>query len=465
MSSGKAKPWGGRFRQGQSSAVESFTESVSYDRLLYKQDIAGSKAHARMLAARGVISSQDAQSIVAGLDQVLAAIESGDFAWKKELEDVHMNIERRLSELAGDAGKRLHTGRSRNDQVALDFRLYVSERLDDWAALCVDLIRAFMEQAQEHQHVLLPGCTHMQPAQPVSLAHHLLAYAWMLRRDHERITDCLKRVRVSPLGAAALAGTTYPLDPEAVARELGFHKIFDNSMDAVADRDFAAEALFAANLCMVHLSRFCEELIIWANPNFGYVLLPDAYATGSSIMPQKKNPDVAELVRGKVGRVQGALVSLLTTLKALPLAYNRDMQEDKEPFFDADTTLSTSLELVAGMVRALRFNEQAMRAALDQGFCNATELADYLVGKGVPFRDAHHATGKAVALAEETNRRLEDLTLDELRHCATEVGEDVYAVLPHEAAVQRRVTHGSTGPDAVRTQLGALGAWVEAQPR
>ncbi len=455
------KPWAGRFREGQSKAVETFTESVSFDHRLYRQDIAGSKAHATMLAARGIISEEDVRSIITGLDQVLGEIESGVFQWRHDLEDVHMNIESRLTELVGDAGRKLHTGRSRNDQVALDFRLYVAERLRAWQSGCAALVAALVDQASAHREVLLPGCTHLQPAQPVSLAQHLLAYAWMLVRDVERMTDCLKRTQVSPLGAAALAGTTHDLDPWATARELGLDRVFDNSMDAVSDRDFVAEALFCASLCMVHLSRFCEELILWANPNFGYLSLPDAYSTGSSIMPQKKNPDVAELVRGKVGRVHGALVALLTTLKGLPLAYNRDMQEDKEPFFETDRTLDASLSLMAGMTAALRFRPERMRQALKSGFVNATELADYLVRKGVPFRDAHHATGRAVALAEENGRGLEDLDIEELRGCAPEVENDVYEALAFETAVCRRNTHGGTGPVPVAKQLEDLRRWLE----
>lgn len=461
------KPWGGRFRQEQGEDVEAFTESVSFDQILYREDITGSKAHARMLARQGVISTDEAKAIVEGLDQVLEEIESKQFVWRRELEDVHMNIERRLTELIGDPGRKLHTGRSRNDQIALDFRLFVVARLEAWETLCRDLIAAFVAQAEANREVLLPGCTHLQPAQPVSLAQHLLAYAWMLKRDVSRIRDCKQRASISPLGAAALAGSTYALDPASVAEELGLGGVFDNSMDAVSDRDFAAEALFTGSLIMTHLSRFCEELILWANPNFGYVKLPDAYATGSSIMPQKKNPDVAELIRGKTGRVYGSLTTLMTTLKGLPLAYNRDMQEDKEPFFDTDRTVSGSLALAAGMVRALAFVPEAMFKALALGYLNATEFADYLASKGMPFRDAHHATGRAVALAEETGRSLEVLSLDELRKCAGDKGhlveEDVYQVLAFDAAVNRRSLHGGTGPEPVARQLAALHAWLEAK--
>ena len=306
----KEKLWGGRFHEGTAASVEAYTQSISYDWALYKQDIAGSCAHARMLARQGVISAEEADQLVAGLAAVRAEIEDGTFQWKKELEDVHMNIESRLTELVGDVGKKLHTGRSRNDQVALDFRLFVSDRLREWQRLARELAAVYMARAEEHQDTILPGCTHLQPAQPVSLAHHLLAYAWMLRRDVQRMADCEKRTRISPLGAAALAGTTYPLDPASVARELDMYGTFDNSMDAVSDRDFVIEALFCASTTMMHLSRCCEEIILWSNPAFGFVKLPDAYATGSSIMPQKKNPDVAEIMRGKVGRVYLSLIHI-----------------------------------------------------------------------------------------------------------------------------------------------------------
>ncbi len=454
------KMWGGRFRQKTAAQVEEYTQSVSYDRLMYRQDIAGSKAHARMLARQGVLSSADATAIVDGLTRIQEDIESGAFQWRTELEDVHMNIENRLSELVGDAGKRLHTGRSRNDQVALDFRLYVSDALREWRELARGVVGELVRQAQQHVDTLLPGCTHMQPAQPVSLGHHLLAYAWMLHRDVSRMEDCDRRARVCPLGASALAGTTYPLDPASVAEELGMYGTFRNSMDAVSDRDFVMESLFCASLVMAHLSRLCEELILWANPNFGYIFLPDAYATGSSIMPQKKNPDVAEIMRGKVGRVYGALMTLLTTVKGLPMTYNRDLQEDKEPFMDADKTVSTSLALMAGMLSELRFNTTRMAAALRSGFLNATELADYLVGKGIPFREAHHITGAAVALAEDGGKTLEELTLAEFQSLSSSIGDDVYAVLAHEAAVARRNMPGGTGPDSVRAQLAELTDWL-----
>lgn len=456
------KMWGGRFRQQTAALVEEYTESVSYDNAFYKQDIAGSQAHARMLAKQGVLSQEDADNIVAGLDQIEEEIENGEFTWRTEMEDVHMNIESRLSELVGDAGKRLHTGRSRNDQVALGFRLFVSDNIRDWQELLKDVVAELVKQAESHVETLLPGCTHLQPAQPVSLAHHLLAYAWMLHRDFQRIEDCDRRTRVCPLGAAALAGTTYPLDPQAVADELGMHGTFRNSMDAVSDRDFVMEAMFAGSLIMTHMSRLCEELILWANPNFGYIYLPDAYATGSSIMPQKKNPDVAEIMRGKVGRVYGNLMSLLTTVKGLPMTYNRDLQEDKEPFLDVNKTVSSSLAVMAGQLSELTFNTERMAKVLRKGFLNATELADYLVGKGVPFREAHHITGSLVAVAEDKRCTLEELSLEEFKQISDLIDNDVYAILDYTTAVARRKTQGGTGPESVRAQIAELTHWLEA---
>lgn len=455
--------WGGRFAEGPKEAVARYTDSQTYDRALYAQDIRASRAHARMLGRQGVITPEEAQILADGLDRVRAEIESGGFVWKPELEDVHMNIEARLTELTGDVGKKLHTGRSRNDQVGLSFRLFVADRLDIWRQRAVALCAVLVKRAAEHQGDILPGCTHLQPAQPVSLAQHLLAYAWMFRRDALRLTDTLKRVRVSPLGAAALAGTTYPLDPQSVADEVGFAEIYGNSMDAVSDRDFVLEALFDGSAVMMHLSRLCEEIILWANPAFGFVKLPDGYATGSSIMPQKKNPDVAELMRGKTGRVYGALTGLLTVMKGLPLAYNRDMQEDKEGFLDADRTVESSLRLMAGMLEELTFRTDRMREACKTGFLNATELADYLVGKGLPFREAHHVTGQAVAAAEREGKGLEDLTLPELQSLEPHIGSDVYAVLDYAAAVRRRETPGGTGPRSVARQLEQLELWLAEQ--
>jgi argininosuccinate lyase len=461
MSAGASRS--GRFEEDADELVKDYTESVSFDQALYRQDIAGSAAHARMLARRGVLSREDAQTIVRGLESVRGEIESGSFAWRRDQEDVHMNVESRLTELVGEAGKKLHTGRSRNDQAALDFRLFVSDRTRVWRGLALRLIATLAERAAPHTRTLMPGFTHLQPAQPVSLAQHLLAYAAMFRRDAERLLQADRRIRICPLGASALAGAAYPLDPASVAEELGMFGVFANSMDAVSDRDFALEALFAASLIMMHLSRLCEDIILWATPAFAFVILPDAYATGSSIMPQKKNPDVAELMRGKTGRVYGALMALLVTLKGLPMTYNRDLQEDKEAFLDADRTVSRSLEIMAGMLAALAFDEKRMRRALRRGFLNATELADYLVGKGIAFREAHHLTGRAVALAEEGGIALEDLPLTSLQGICPLIDETVYAALDFDRAAARRDGHGGVGPGAVGRQLEELRAWLAAE--
>jgi argininosuccinate lyase len=452
--------WGGRFAEGPDALVEEYTESVSWDRALFRQDIAGSKAHARMMARQGVISQEEGRTLCDGLQTVLEEIEAGTFVWKTALEDVHMNIESRLTEIVGDVGKKLHTGRSRNDQVALDFRLFVSDSVRNWEGLLRNLAAVLADRAEENKGNLLPGYTHMQPAQPVSLAQHLLAYAAMLRRDASRLVDADRRIRVCPLGAAALAGTTYPFDPAFVADALGMYGVCSNSMDAVSDRDFALEALFCGSLIMTHLSRLCEDIILWANPAFGYVRLPDAYATGSSIMPQKKNPDVAELMRGKTGRAYGALLSLLTTMKGLPMTYNRDLQEDKVPFFDLDRTIVMSLRLMAGMMRDLCFAPESMREALHRGFLNATELADYLVGKGMPFREAHHCTGRAVAEAERQGLSLESLSLETLRSLCPLVDSDVYAALDFDRAVARRESAGGTGPRSIERQIASLRDWI-----
>lgn len=459
----QAKPWGGRFAQATAPEVERYTCSLEVDRHLAMEDIAGSKAHARMLARQGILTPAEAEAIVGGLHRIAQEIADGTFLWRTALEDVHMNIETRLVELIGEPGRKLHTGRSRNDQTVLDTRLATAKFVRQWRQALVELIGVLLARAKEHHQTLLPGCTHFQPAQPVSLAHHLLAYAQMFRRDVDRIDGLLPRVEVSPLGAAALAGTTYPLDPAAVAEEVGFGAIFANSMDAVADRDFLLEAVFSASLIMMHASRLCEEIIIWANPQFGFVRLPDAYSTGSSIMPQKKNPDVAELMRGKTGRVYGDLVALLTMMKGIPLTYNRDLQEDKTPLLDAHATVHASVRLLAGMMACMEFMPEAMRQALRQGYINATELADYLVTRGVPFRDAHHQTGAVVAYAEGKGVGLEDLCLEEIQRFAPLAGPDVFDALRFEAAVARRNTPGGTGPAAVAQQLAVLEAWLDAQ--
>ncbi|WP_319543556.1 argininosuccinate lyase [uncultured Pseudodesulfovibrio sp.] len=455
------KMWGGRFAEGTAASMEAYSESVSFDRRLYAEDIRGSQAHARVLAKQGFLTEGEAMAICDGLDQVRAEIESGNFEWKTEMEDVHMNIESRLTDIIGPLGGKLHTARSRNDQVALDFRLHVGARLEGWQQALAALVDVFVVRAEEHRNTMLPGCTHFQPAQPVSLAHHLLAYCQMFKRDYERVTDCLKRVRVMPLGAAALAGTTHPVNPQAVADDLGIREIFANSMDAVSDRDFVLEAVFAGSLVMAHLSRMCEEIIIWANPNFGYVKLPDQYSTGSSIMPQKKNPDACEIMRGKTGRVVGSLMGLLVLIKGLPMTYNRDMQEDKEPFFDADKTVSASLAIMADMFKQIEFVPEKMAATVKRGFLNATELADYLAAKGMPFREAHHITGAVVAHAEQKGVGIEDLELAELRKFSGDIGEDVYDVLDYAVAIERRTSPGGTGPESVAHQIDTLKVWLE----
>ena len=461
VAQGPSAMWGGRFSNSPSELLQHYSESVSYDQAMYRQDIAGSRAHAAMLARQGVLTAREAETLRQGLDRVQAEIEAGQFAWSMEKEDVHMNVEFRLTELVGEVGKKLHTGRSRNDQVCLDFRLFVSDSVREWQKALYALVRVLVSRAEKNVPTLMPGYTHMQPAQPVSLAHHLLAYAAMLKRDALRLSDADRRIRVCPLGAAALAGTTYPLDPSQVAAELGMFGVFENSMDAVSDRDFALEAMFCGSLVMMHLSRLCEDLILWANPAFGFVKLPDDYSTGSSIMPQKKNPDLCELMRGKTGRAYGSLVSLLTTMKGVPMTYNRDLQEDKEPFIDLSSTVSDSLSIMAGMMRELTFNAEAMRSALARGFLNATELADYLVTLGIAFRDAHHYTGTLVALAEKKGVPLEGLSLSAMQAVCPAIQKEVFGVLDYGNAVARRTTPGGTGPEPVRAQIAALKRWLK----
>ena len=459
------KPWGGRFKESTSLAVEAYTESISFDSVLYAQDIAGSKAHARMLGEQGVITREEAATLISGLDQVKREIEEGSFPWKQELEDVHMNIETRLTQIVGEVGKKLHTGRSRNDQVCLDFRLFVSDQMREWMRLARALVRVFVKRAEENRSVLLPGCTHMQPAQPVSLAHHLLAYAWMFRRDCMRLDDVLKRVRISPLGSAALAGTTYPLDPQSVADEVGFDGIYGNSMDAVSDRDFVLEALFAGSCIMAHLSRLCEELIIWANPAFGFVQLSDGYSTGSSIMPQKKNPDVTELIRGKTGRVYGDLNTLLVMMKGLPLAYNKDMQEDKEAIFDAVDTLELCLKTITPMLDTMKTLPANMRRAAAKGFINATDCADYLTKKGMPFRDAYKLTGCMVSDCIAADKTLEELTLTQFQSYSPLFGADIYDAIDLVHCCEGRTSYGGPSAASVEKQIALatarLDAWEE----
>jgi argininosuccinate lyase len=442
--------WGGRFSEQTDAFVEAFTASVDFDQRMYKQDIAGSKAHARMLQQASVLSAEDCDAILKGLDIISEEIEAGEFDWSVSREDVHMNIEARLTELIGDAGKRLHTGRSRNDQVATDIRLYLREHITVIIAQIVDLQNGLLGLAEREAETIMPGFTHLQVAQPVTFGHHMMAWFEMLQRDATRMYDCRERMNVSPLGAAALAGTSYPIERKFTAAELGFSGPAANSLDAVSDRDFAIEFCAAAAILMTHLSRMAEEMVMWSSAQFDFIELPDRYCTGSSIMPQKKNPDVPELVRGKTGRVNGSLISLLTLMKSQPLAYNKDNQEDKEPLFDTIDTVTGSLRAYADMVPALKCKHDNMYVAARQGFSTATDLADYLVRKGLPFRDAHEVVGKAVAHGVANNRDLSEMTLEELKLFAEIIDEDVFEVLTLEGSVAARNHVGGTAPEQVR---------------
>jgi len=451
----KGKTWSGRFAEPVDALVQRFTASVWFDKRLALHDIAGSLAHARMLAACGVIGRPDLKAIESALARVRAEIRAGKFAWSVENEDVHGNIERRLIELAGDAGKRLHTARSRNDQVATDVRLWLRDEIDEIVGHLDALEQALLAQASRHAALVMPGFTHLQVAQPVTFGHHLLAYAAMFERDRARLADCRGRVNVLPLGAAALAGTTFPIDRAQVARELGFERIAANSLDAVSDRDFAIEFAACAALIMVHLSRFAEELILWMSPRYGFVRIPDRFCTGSSIMPQKKNPDVPELVRGKSGRVFGHLMALLALMKGQPLAYNKDNQEDKEPLFDTVDTVKDSLRAFAPLVAGLQPQAKAMRAAALEGHATATDLADYLVKKGLPFRDAHEVVAQAVKFGLARGIDLADLPLETLQGFNAAIEDDVYAVLSLRGSLDARQVQGGTAPERVREQIAA----------
>ena len=448
--------WSGRFGEPMSERMQRFNASVDFDRRLARADIAGSRAHARMLAARAVLSADDLAAIERGLAIIEREIADGAFTWQRALEDVHFNIERRLTTLVGDAGKRLHTARSRNDQVATDIRLWLRDAIDGLCAQAIALRRALQDLAERYADAIMPGFTHLQVAQPVTFGHHLMAYDAMLARDVERLRDCRGRVNRLPLGSAALAGTGYPIDREHVARELGFDGVTANSLDAVADRDFAIEFAAAAALAMVHLSRFAEELVLWSSQRFGFVTLADRFCTGSSIMPQKKNPDVPELVRGKSARVVGHLTALLVLMKAQPLAYNKDNQEDKEPLFDTVDTLGDCLAIMADLVATgLTANVERMRDAAREGHATATDLADYLVRKGLPFRDAHEAVAQAVREAERSGRDLAQLALDELRRFSPLIAADVFDVLTLEGSVASRDHPGGTAPRQVRAAIAA----------
>ena len=447
---GGGKLWGGRFDQPTDKFVEEFTASVNFDKRLYAHDIQGSIAHARMLTKVGVLTQADCDAIVKGLEQIRIDIETGQFEWSVSYEDVHMNIEARLTARIGEAGKKLHTGRSRNDQVATDVRLYLRDQIDVILGQLKKLQTELLDLAEREADTILPGFTHLQTAQPVTFGHHMLAWFENMTRDAQRLRDCRKRVNVMPLGAAALAGTTYPIDRAYTAQLLGFDGVCENSLDAVSDRDFAIEFVSACSLIMMHLSRFSEELVLWSSPQFNFVDLGDRFCTGSSIMPQKKNPDVPELLRGKTGRVYGDLTSLLTLMKSQPLAYNKDNQEDKEPLFDAIDTVQGSLRVFGDMIPAMQLKKDAMREAARRGYATATDLADYLVRKGVAFRDAHEIVGKSVRYGIEQNKDLAQLSLDELKKFSGVIEQDVFAVLTLEGSVAARNHIGGTAPNQVR---------------
>jgi argininosuccinate lyase len=455
-----AKAWSGRFTEPVSDLVKRYTASVFFDQRMARQDIRGSLAHAKMLARQGIIGAADLADIERGMAQILGEIERGEFSWNLDDEDVHLNIEKRLTALVGDAGKRLHTGRSRNDQVATDIRLWLRDAIDQILELIREFQKNLLDVAEANADTPMPGFTHLQVAQPVTFGHHLMAYYEMSRRDAERFADCRKRVNRLPLGSAALAGTSYPIDREFVAAELDFDEVCFNSLDAVSDRDFAIEFCAASALLMTHLSRFSEELILWMSPRVGFIDLADRFCTGSSIMPQKKNPDVPELVRGKTGRVNGSLIALLTLMKGQPLAYNKDNQEDKEPLFDTADTVIDTLRIYADMITGIKVKTEAMRGALTQGYATATDLADYLVKKGLPFRDAHEAVALAVRAADVKGCDLPQFSLDELRiamahvpGAAERLGDDIFAVLTVEGSLASRRHIGGTAPEQVRAAI------------
>ncbi|MBI3284200.1 MAG: argininosuccinate lyase [Burkholderiales bacterium] len=449
----KSEAWSARFSEPVSDLVKRYTASVFFDKRMAVFDIQGSLAHAEMLTAQNIITAQDYADIQRGMVQIQEEIESGQFEWLLDLEDVHLNIEKRLTELVGDAGKRLHTGRSRNDQVATDIRLYLRAAIDNIVVLLTALRSALLDLAEKNADTILPGFTHMQVAQPITFGHHILAYVEMFSRDTERMQDCRKRVNRLPLGAAALAGTTFPIDRERVAKTLDFDEVCSNSLDAVSDRDFAIEFCAAAALVMTHISRMSEELVIWMSPRVGFIDIADRFCTGSSIMPQKKNPDVPELARGKTGRVNGHLIALLTLMKGQPLAYNKDNQEDKEPLFDTADTVIDTLRIFADMAGGISVKPEAMRAAALQGYATATDLADYLVKKGLPFRDAHEAVALAVRHCVEQGCDLSDMSLEQLQAFSTLVGADVFEVLTLEGSVAARNHIGGTAPQQVRLAI------------
>jgi argininosuccinate lyase len=462
MEAGSNSMWGGRFAAGPASIMREINASIPFDKRLWKQDIAGSKAHVAMLAKQGIVDGEDAQAITEGLNRIAAEYEANGVPVNLDLEDIHMVTESRLAELIGPAAGRLHTARSRNDQVATDFRLWVRDAMDEVMAGLTGLQQALLARAEEHADAVMPGFTHLQSAQPVTLGHHLMAYYEMVRRDRSRFADARVRLDECPLGAAALAGTGFPIDRHATAAALGFAKPTDNSLDSVSDRDFALDYLMAATQASLHLSRLAEEFIIWASQPFGFVKLPDAYSTGSSIMPQKRNPDAAELVRGHAGRIMGCMNALCVTMKGLPLAYSKDMQDDKPPVFEAHDLLGLSIAAMTGMIETVTFRTDRMRGLAESGFATATDLADWLVREGdIPFREAHHITGRAVAAAEEAGVQLADLPLETLKAIDARIDDRIYAVLTVDASVASRKSHGGTAPDQVRARIAAARATQE----
>ena len=456
-----AKLWGGRFQKNTDKKVDDFNSSIRFDQRMYRQDITGSIAHATMLGNQGIIPKEDSQLIVKGLKEILADIEANKVTFEIDAEDIHMNVEKLLIERIGEAGKRLHTGRSRNDQVALDIRMYLKDETDKIAEMLKHLLTVLTDLAEEHTATIMPGYTHLQKAQPITFAHHLMAYFEMFKRDWERLFDCKKRMNVMPLGSGALAGTTYPLDREFVAEELGFSSVTKNSLDGVSDRDFVIELASCLSIIMMHLSRFSEELILWSSHEFSFVEMDDAFSTGSSIMPQKKNPDVAELIRGKTGRVYGHLMGLLTTMKGIPLAYNKDMQEDKEPIFDAIDTVTLCLPVFCDMIATMKVNKDTMLKGAKGGFTNATDLADYLVKKGLPFREAHGVVGRMVFYAIEHKKDLDDFSMAEFKDFSDIIEDDIYDAISMETCVNDRNLIGGPAMETTKKAIAEAREYIE----
>ncbi len=450
------KPWGGRFKEGTAKTLEEFSQSISFDRRLWQEDIEGSRAHAKMLCKQGIINEEELHQILKGLSEIEKEIKEGKFQFREELEDIHMNIEKALIEKAGSAGAKLHTARSRNDQVATDLRLYLRKRVNELIELTAGLEKTLVTLAEKNTDTIMPGYTHLQKAQPILVSHHLLTYAWMFERDRQRLKEALKRINQSPLGAGALSGSSLPIDRNFTAKELGFEEPIPNSMDAVSDRDFVCDVLYSGAMLMLHLSRLSEEIILWATDEFRFIELPDRFSTGSSMMPQKKNPDPAELIRGKTGRVYGNLISLLTTMKGLPLTYNRDMQEDKEPLFDTIDTVSISLRVITEMLPEIKFHKERMKEACQGGHITATDLAEYLVRKGIAFRIAHEITGKIVLYCLEQGKSLKELSIKELRKFSDKIDEDVYGILTPEGSIEAKISYGSTSKKSVMEQIKIL---------